>query len=137
MVLYITTKYRLLHNQKDKECMIKIKINSMITEIQSIIVNQKEDIKSFYKINHQNIEISVSKWIDLLIEILYEINLIKRINEIAMYINDKKQNYFILSTDFLKYIIEQEYMFEIIQPTIISSTERISGSKSRNNGWLL
>lgn len=109
-------KYQLLYTKKDKEFLIKI--DEMIPEIKSVIVN-KEDIRSFYKINQKDIEISLAKWIDLLLEILYEINIINRVNEISLYINDKKQNYFILSTEFLKYILDQEYMYEIIPPLLI------------------
>lgn len=95
-------------------------LNTLILKDEFILNFFKENQSSqdFYKKNHIKIESELGIWIDLLLEVLYEIDIIEKINNISIFHIDVKQNYFTLSNKFLNYLIFEEYMYEIIPPLL-------------------
>lgn len=123
-ILNIITKnlidYKNLYKKEDKEFLLKMQ---NMPELIKVFILKDQDPKIFYKDSQKEIESSISIWIDLLLEILYEIQIIQKVNEVSIYIADKRQNYFILTDLFIKYIIEQEYTYEIIPPVLLEPKE--------------
>lgn len=108
--------YKILYKKEDKEFLLKME---KMPELIKLFILKDLDTKLFYKDYQKEIESSLSIWIDLILEILYEIQIIRKVNEVSIYIADKRQNYFILTDIFIKYIIEQEYTYEIIPPLVL------------------
>lgn len=108
--------YQHLYEKQDKEFLIKME--KMIEEIK-LCIQEKQEPKIFYIKYQKEIESNIALWIDLILEILYEIQIIQKVNEVSLYIADKRQNYFILSALFIEYILGQEYTYEIILPLLI------------------
>lgn len=85
--------------------------------------NKKENFKNLYMKHQIKIETAIGVFVDDILNILYELNVIKKddLTQI-MYINDickKNQNYFTLTDEFLNYIILDSAINEIIPPLLV------------------
>lgn len=78
-------------------------------------------MKDFYKDHQKEIKISIAKWVNLLLKILYKIKFIWKEEASKLYIKDKTQKYFTLSKEFLKYLLNKEFTYLIIPSLLVES----------------
>ena len=128
-----------LNELKNKNNNLYLNLIDFYESNENKIIENTKNITNIYLYNQLIIEEAIGLWVVEILTVLYEINVIEKINEnnIRSVTKEKNQSYFSLTKDFLNILILESVINEIIPPLLIEPKNYEEQEKQYKGGYLI